>query len=564
MVDETANSSLLEQPYIDNLPDELLGSIFLFNALKYRDGDGEAHNSQTTTLRTILVCKRWNTVVMNYPVIWSHLIDYEKQAPVWIKELLQRSKMSPLDVGEGSVFRCIQLRNPRAQPVLGYIFEQAPRIRTLSLQIRLSPWDYICKFFLQHPAPTLEYLSLITACPFPDCLFPGPLLAENAPNLRKLHLQRCLVDFSSTTLFNLTELSVMDILTQGILSMRRPDNPLKIAPTVAKWIEIISHIPGLKYLTLSNAMTPFEDNDSLIPIVDLPNLLFLTVGARFQDGVTFLNHLTILETCGVRLRLNFSRSSSDFDATRLLPFLGNRLSHWPQDVTDRYLQAKILSGDRIHFGNSRRVGHIWDMTEEAVIEEHSQISEDPLVWLVLTLDNSEDTVRFFNQLLSLYESTYSTTKTLDLWLDEEFANTLTSANATPHLRPALNVLRSFTAVKTLNLLERSPLYLLPLLQSLSPPDQPLLPSLRSLRLTRTDFEDQQRAAYFTVIAFLIWRAQIHNSLIDLQIIESKISKETEDSLARIGGVKVILGTPQPRPVVGSIDVASTLRTVVNI
>lgn len=532
--------SKLEQPYIDNLPDELLGSIFLFNALKCHDGESEVHDPHSTTLRAILVCKRWYTVGMNYPILWSHIIDYERHPPAWIKELLRRSQTAPLDVGEDSVFKHIQLRNPRAQTVLEYIFEQAPRIRTLSLQIRLAPWDYICKNFLQHPARSLEYLNLITSCPFPDCLYPGPLLFNDAPNLRKLHLQRCLIDFSSPVLFHLTELSVLDILAPGILSLRRPDHPLKIAPTVSKWITIIQQMPLLKYLTLSNSIAPSEDNDSL-PTVHLPNLLFLTVGARFQDGAALLNHLSISKTCGIRLRFSCNRSSSDLDGVKLLSFLGNQLAHWPQDVDDRYIQAKILSGDRIHFGNSRRVGYIWDMTEEAVIEEHSNSSRDPLVWLVLSLDNSEDTAVFFNQLLALYDCTYPTTTTLDLWFDEEYAHSLSNPTR------LLNILRSFTAVKTLNLLERSPLYLLPLLQSLSLTGRPLLPALRSLRLTRTDFEDQQRTAYFTVIAFLIWRAQIHIPLIDLQIIESKISKETEDSLSRIGGVKVALGSLRLRP-----------------
>ncbi|KAF8972752.1 hypothetical protein BDZ97DRAFT_855130 [Flammula alnicola] len=534
--EENAKSTI-DQPHIDKLPDEILGIVFLLNTAKALGVEIAPYDPHATTLSTILVCRRWHDVALSYPDIWSRIIDYERHPSSWVKELLHRSKSLPIDVGEDSVFKPVQLRNPRARAVLEHIFEESARLRTLSLQIRLAPWEFICQSFLQHPAPSIEYLNLITSCPFPDSLYPGPLFSNQAPNLRRLHLQRCLIDFSSIALSNLTELSVLDILAPGILSLRRPDHPLKVAPTVAGWLHILENLPSLKYLTLSSAITHSEDNDS-IPTVHLPNLLFLTIGARFHDGVAFLHHISVPQSCGIRLRLSCNRASPGLDGVKLLSFLGNQLSHWSQDVPDRYLQAKILSGDRIHFGNSRRVGYIWDMTESAVIEEHSLTSKDPLVWLVLSFDSSEDTVNFFTQLLSLYDITYPTTTTLDLWLDEDFATSITN----PTRFPSLSTLHSFTAVKTLNLLERSPLYLLPIFQHSSLANRPLLPALRSLRLTRTDFEDQQRAAYFTVIAFLLWRAEVHIPLVDLQIIESKISKETEESLARMGSVKVSLGT----------------------
>ena len=538
---EGSNEELVasEQSPIDHLPDELLGSIFLLNTFKEVEDGQLLHDPHTTTLSLLRVCKRWHDVAMSYPVLWSRIIDFEIHPPAWVKELLRRSKTSLIEVGEDSVFKYVPLRYPRGKVMLHHMFEDPSRIKTLSLQIRLAPWEYICQNFLQYPATNIEYLNLITSSPFPDCLYPGPLFADVAPSLRRLHLQRCLIDFSSSVLSNLTELSILDIAAPSILSMRKPDHPLKVAPTVGGWLRVLKNIPSLRYLTLSGAITENPGEEESLLDINLPNLIFLTVGAKkFHSGVTFLEHLSIPPSCGIRLR--FHRSSPGLDGTKLLAFLSNQLSYWLHDSPDRYLQAKILTGNRIHFGNSRRIGYIWDMTEEDVVKEHAHSSADPVLWLVISLESSADTLMFFNQLLALYSPTYPTTTTLDLWLDEEFAMT----NST---FPAFSTLHSFTALKNLNLLARSPVYLLPLFQDLSQPNLPLFPALRSLRLTRTNFDDDQGV---TIIAFLLWRAEVRLPLIELQLIESKVDKDTEESLLRLGNVKITIGS------LGSVDYIS--------
>ncbi|KAH9485071.1 hypothetical protein JR316_0001977 [Psilocybe cubensis] len=548
-LDVSTNHVLYDTSPIARLPDELLELIFLHNTFKElkEDKTSLVHDPYRTTITTLLVCKRWYTVALSYPPLWSRIIDYRRHSPQWIAELLSRSKHSLIDVGQDSVFELVRLRDARGKTILKHIFDHASTLRTLSLEITFAPWEFICKEFLQYPAPELEYLNIITSCPFPDCLYPGPLFADCAPKLRRFHLQRCLVDFTSPMLCNLTELSVMDILSPFIGLMRKLDHPLKVAPTPGGWLSILQHIPSLKYLTLNNAISHPTDNEAM-PDITLPNLLFLTVGAKFHDGTAFLHHLSIPTSCGIRLRFSHDKSSTSADAGRLLSFLSTQLSFWPDDTPERYLQAKILSGDRIHFGNSRRVGHIWDMTEADVIAEHAASTCDPLLWLVLSFDTSDDTLHFFNSLLSLYEPTYATTTTLDLWIDEEFMaaandnNAAGNGSALTNLGPpfpSLDILHSFTSVRTLNLLERSPLYLLPHLQTASLPDHTLFPSLRSLRLTRTNFEGEQRTAYFTIIAFLIWRTQVHKPLGDLQIVESRMSRETEEAIARAGNVRVM-------------------------
>ena len=523
---------------IHGLPDEILGVIFLINTSKLVEQGNENHpyDPHSTTLATAQVCQRWRAVALDYPVIWSRIINFEQHPPLWIETLLARSGSGLIDVGGDSAFEPIKLQHPRGKPVLQSIFQRVARLRTVSLYIRRAPWESICRSFLGHPAPNLEFMNLITSCPFPDCIYPNPLFAGEAPRLRRLHLERCLIDFSSSVLSNLTELSVRDVAPIALISASVRSHQLKV-PSVAGWLRILKNIPALRFLTLSSAFSHITEHEPL-PVVDLPHLALLTISTRFSSGISLIDHLNIPPLCGIRFRLfrNHSMFTGDMDGPKLLSFLSKQLTHWPQDRYDRYLQAKILSGDRIHFGNSKRVGHALDMTESDEVEAHSRYSKDPMLSLVLTFNPLEDSFTFFNQLLELYRSTFSTTTTLDLWVDQEFAETITTGGSFP----AFPTFHSFTNVKTLNLLEQSPLYLLPLFQDSSLADYLLFPALQSLYLTGTNMDDEQGALCSVFVAFLLRRAEARIPLPEIKILAGHISRQTAEDLSRLGNLRVSL------------------------
>ena len=94
--------SLTRLPFY-GLPDELLGIIFLINTSKLltvkQGNENHTCDPYSTTLATTQVCRRWRTVALDYPVIWSRIIDYERHPPEWIETLLARSGSSLIDVG---------------------------------------------------------------------------------------------------------------------------------------------------------------------------------------------------------------------------------------------------------------------------------------------------------------------------------------------------------------------------------------------------------------------------------------------------------------------------------
>ena len=260
----------------------------------------------------------------------------------------------------------------------------------------------------------------------------------------------------------------------------------------------------MRFLTLSSAISHFTEEGPL-PVVDLPDLALLTISGRFNHAISLINHLKIPPSCGIRFRLVRRRSSDglDLDGPKLLSFLSQQLTHWPQDHADRYLQAKVLSGNRIHFGNSKRIGQILDMSDSDEVEAHSRSSKDAMLSLVLTLNSSENTFAFFNELLELYSVTFSTTASLDLWLDQEFVDIATAGGSFI----SFDTFHSFTNLKTLQLLDQSPVYLLPLFQNSSRSDHPLFPALQSLCLAAYT-GDGQSTLCTALVAFLLWRIKV--------------------------------------------------------
>ena len=541
------NTQGCDQASIHNLPNEILEVIFLINTSKSVE-QNRPYDPHSTTLATSQVCQRWRAVALDYPVIWSRIINYEQHSPSWIETLLARSGSALIDVGGDSAFQSVTLEPPRSKPVLQSIFQRSASLKTVSLHVRRVPWDSICRSFLGRPAPNLEFLTLIKSLSFPDCHHPNPLFADQAPCLRRLHLEKCLIDFSSSVLFNLTELSVRDVLP--IVSTPAHSYRLRLVPSVAEWLRILKNIPALRFLTLISAISYFTENDPSppLPVVDLPQLALLTISTSFYSGISLIDHLNIPPSCGIELWLypshcRSSQAVSSLDDPKLmLPFLSKQLLHWPQNYTHRYLQAKILqaNGSKIHFGNSKRIGQLSRTTESDEVEAHSLYSKDPILSLVLRFDHSEDSFAFFNQLLELYSCTFSTTTTLDLWVDQEYAGTATT-NSNSGSFPAFPTFQSFTNVKTLNLLERSPLYLLPLFQQHSS-SLPLFPALKSLHLTGTIMDD---ALHSEFAAFLLKRAQAGLSpLSEIKIFGGYISNESAEGLSRFGNLLVSLD-PMP-------------------
>ena len=159
---EQKNVQGCDQAPIHCLPDEILEVIFLINTPKLVEQGNENHpyDPHSTTLATTQVYQRWCAVALDYPVIWSRVINYERHSPLWIEKLLALSGFTLIDVGRDSPFEPVRLEHPsRSKLLLQSIFQRIASLKSVSLQIRRVPWEPICRSFFRHPAPNLPLIT---------------------------------------------------------------------------------------------------------------------------------------------------------------------------------------------------------------------------------------------------------------------------------------------------------------------------------------------------------------------------------------------------------------------
>ena len=492
---------------IDGLPDDVLCSIFLWNTT--RNTRADILDVRKTLISTCLVCKRWQALIYHYPLLWSRVIDYERDTPMCINELLHRSGSTDIEV-EAKFFH--GRNNIRVEvfrsvlEVLSIVFKHSSRIVRLDLDINCILWKQIYPF-LDQPAPRLQFLKINNSDPSVVCCMPTPLFANQAPFLAQLDMNRCFIDISSGSLYNLTELCIVDI---------------SVAPTVLDWMQVLQNMPKLRYLSLVNAFS-HEICPGFTTRASLLNLLLLSVVSFFDQSSILLGHLDIPSSCG--LRLICSKATQVSSPSNLLACLRRQLSHWPTESKGQFLRAGWLNG-RVHFTNSlRHAGFARNIVEKEELKNHSLTCGGPLIWLMLHFDDNNFACRTFCQLLTLHQVTFSTTTQFE-WISDSVSSDVMQVIGT------LVNFNQFIALDTLTLT------LPPLLRFLPHFRVGVLPSLRSLRLFGSSFE--YHVVHSAVLAYLRQRIEVQAPMLELWIIDGVISSSKKEALEQLGNVKVLM------------------------
>ena len=266
-------------PLVFRIPDEILADVFLLNtnrAVEFwdrsRQDGGKDHEPGLTTRYSSQVCQRWHEVALGYSTLWGRIIHYTEDPLPWIDELLLRTHQTTLELGQARELG--QLAYPKLS-VLSRVMCHAQRLKTVNMLVEQTTWQGICEGILQNRAPSLEHFHL--SIRGTTQMFTGTLFSDDAPCLRRLHLRCCLINLTSPTLSNLTELSVASI-TFG-------------APTIDAWLGILGNMPFLRSLSIEKAISgPFPTCP--FPNPHLPDLSCLAIDGDFRDCMALINHIT--------------------------------------------------------------------------------------------------------------------------------------------------------------------------------------------------------------------------------------------------------------------------------
>lgn len=287
------------------LPDEILTAIFSIRMLddKFELPPTSRRDGSRAMRIVSQVCRRWREVALATPTLWAN-IDFDHTFGEWKKELLRRTKNTPLDVDiwfdddEGRDDHASTLEHiGRFASLQAYVSpDKNGRIKGYSL------WDALRK-----PTPLLRSLRISVEPVTPPIHLPKQLFKEPMLNFRELSLNNCYVSLSKPSLTGLTKLHVK-------CPMRLQDGK-DFYPTVPAWLKIINMIGSLQHLNIDGAFSPIPSNSRGLTVIHLPKLTHLRLVGEVAQCTSFIRHLDIANSCNVDLTLVGIRVS-DHDAIR--------------------------------------------------------------------------------------------------------------------------------------------------------------------------------------------------------------------------------------------------------
>lgn len=308
---------------MSRLPAELLSKIFDFLVL-----DASVHYFAKNCVKSFdwiqvtHVCRHWRQVALNHTSFWGNIIC---TIPSWTPEFIARSKQAPIRI----IHRSDDTRwRSRQIDSLILALSHTHRAKEIYLAGKASLLPRLISH-LSCPAPLLESFEAVASPDFTgltDMLritraaeivyFPLSLFAGEAPLLRRLHLNRCGLDWDSPLYNNLVNLAV---------EMPISNSYMEIPPSRAQILASLQRMPNIESLELKSAIPKARDDSASDPLVKLPFLRRLTVSSISSSCTWLLQHIAIPPTAHIEVCCQcYSRSNEDFamPLPYIAPFTG--------------------------------------------------------------------------------------------------------------------------------------------------------------------------------------------------------------------------------------------------
>jgi len=349
--------------FVDNLPPEILAEVFanIVTSHSYHYTENVAALLEDEALafrRASQVSQFWRSVALHQcRDIWGSIINIDTSSSAWVKELITRSKNSPLT---------IQSLPSRRRPNEDFcgdkwtsVLAQMARIKILHFTLGCHEDASQLMYATSHlQAPILESFRIGHKCicalePRPTLFsFNGRLFDNHCPNLRDFVLAR--VPFVQPTMhFSAVRLVHLDI-TPDLFS---------IGPTVSQWLDVLETQPFLRYLTMVVPSMPGADAYPIFSRpVHLPNLEEFSIETPGIEGAQIFASLVLPSYCGIVIQI--MESDEEFDHFLLLiQILGegiqgfikgwsgkgsvknSNLESWGLEVGEQYFALRLGSGD---------------------------------------------------------------------------------------------------------------------------------------------------------------------------------------------------------------------------
>ncbi|KAH9476480.1 hypothetical protein JR316_0010392 [Psilocybe cubensis] len=449
---------------------DVLEYIFLLAAEREYTTD----NPRRTIISYSHICHDWRAIVLSLKRLWSRLVDFEEASCEWNLEMLRRSHPLPIRVSYNATLA------PRNAQVLKLQMDCLDRIRSYTLCCPDTDWDLLVALLDSRPAPSLEKLSITCCRSFGaigsrPALLPVSLFGGCAPNLRRLYLNECGIDFRAARfLRSLTSLQVVDL-------------SYDIAPTALEWLDILQDMPKLTQLSLQGAILPSQYRPQRLARINgdqdgytVPIITNLNLDGSLSDIAFVVDNLVMPPSC------HWTLTCSDCIPGSSLDLLIDSLTKFIDDST--YIPAISTR----HLSIAAQTSNIF-LTSE----------------IASPGSNKEAPVGFYINLRTRSHTQWDTLFPIVASGLSEIIPIITSLElalpiAHPSLLPLLR--RASSLDMLMRLSGKLSKTLLPAFQSLTPTGGLLLPSLRSIVFT--DDSLVWGESYRNLLSFLRWRSQM--------------------------------------------------------
>jgi hypothetical protein len=215
---------------ISRLPPELLSQIFMYVCGREDwwsyDGQPRFYRGSMAWIKVAGICRHWRTVALQCPMLWVDLClsDYHLT-----RKMLRRSQNLPVTV-IGDLADHYRTRKTQSAYLA---LEHRSRIRALHIR---GPSIRLGRFFskMTGPYPLLESLCVSFYDRNEDELMPlpGHLFRGNMPQLRRLQLYRCSLDWDSPDFSQLTHMEIHGSSRSIYVDMGLVVNVLRTIPAL--------------------------------------------------------------------------------------------------------------------------------------------------------------------------------------------------------------------------------------------------------------------------------------------------------------------------------------------
>ncbi|KAG6860886.1 hypothetical protein C0995_006441 [Termitomyces sp. Mi166 len=266
---------------ISQLPPETLSKIFSCCI-----ADCAESINPLEWIRVTHVSRHWRAVALDCPNLWGNLVF---SRPRWSEEMLKRSKMASLIVKAD--LSCIV--TPRIFEAVRLALLHAPRIHDLQLRAGSTTIKRLLTSEPSFQAPMIRSLSLSVDG---DTRFgadegftlPNIVLAEEMPYLTRVELHRINIDWDSQLLKGLTHLTIHHVAASA-------------RPTTDQLIDALERMPALEIFDIRGALPQPPGGSSSDRIIDLPQLVLLSVSSTVPECANLVSRITIPTSACIHL-----------------------------------------------------------------------------------------------------------------------------------------------------------------------------------------------------------------------------------------------------------------------